>query len=429
MTVRSYQKMTTKELLEEKEVLEAKYREYQEMKMNLDMSRGKPDVAQLELSMPLLDVLDSKSNMISSDGLDCRNYGGLDGIKEAKVLFGEMLSCSQDNVIVYGNSSLSIMYDTIARSYIQGVLGSKPWCQLPVVKFLCPVPGYDRHFAITEHFGIEMINIPMLSTGPDMDLVERLVAEDDTIKGIWCVPKYSNPQGISYSDETVRRLARLQPMAGDFRIYWDNAYAWHHLDDNNQAELVEIIGECEKAGNPDLVYQFCSTSKVTFPGSGIAAMSASIANLNEIKKQLQVQTISHDKINQLRHVRFFKNLSGVQEHMRKHADILRPKFNMVCDQLDQELAGLDVGEWVRPNGGYFVCFEALEGCASAIVAKAKSVGLIMTPAGAMFPYGKDAQDSAIRIAPSFLGLEDLELATKIFVLCVKLTSIEKYLEA
>ncbi|MCI8490537.1 MAG: aminotransferase class I/II-fold pyridoxal phosphate-dependent enzyme [Lachnospiraceae bacterium] len=425
--MKPYQEMTKEELLEEKKQLDAEYRRYQMRGLQLDMSRGKPSAEQLDLSMEIMDVLHSGVDLACEDGTDCRNYGVLDGIHEAKVLIGDMIECHPDNIIIYGNSSLNIMYDTISRSMTHGVMGSTPWCKLDQVKFLCPVPGYDRHFTITEHFGIEMINVPMLETGPDMDMVEKLVAEDEAVKGIWCVPKYSNPQGITYSDETVRRFARLKPAARDFRIYWDNAYGVHHLYDIDQDNLVEIFAECKRAGNPDMVYKFCSTSKISFPGSGLAAIATSANNLEDIKKQLFVQTIGYDKVNQLRHVRFFKDIHGITEHMRKHADILRPKFEMILDLFDRELADRGVGSWYRPKGGYFICYEALDNCAKEIVSKAKKAGVVMTPAGATFPYGKDPKDSVIRIAPTYPSLEDLEVATRIFVVCVKLVSIEKFL--
>ena len=425
--MKPYAEMTKAELQALKKELSAKYREYQGKDLKLDMSRGKPSIDQLDLSMGMLDVLTSDMDLTCEDGTDCRNYGVLDGISEAKELLADMMEVAPDHIIIYGNSSLNVMYDTVSRSMTHGVMGNTPWCKLDKVKFLCPVPGYDRHFAITEYFGIEMINVPMTSTGPDMDMVEELVASDDSIKGIWCVPKYSNPQGISYSDQTVRRFARLKPAAPDFRIYWDNAYSIHHLYDDNQDFLVEILGECAKAGNPDLVYKFTSTSKVSFPGSGIAAVAASKANLDDFRKYMQVQTIGHDKLNQLRHVRFFKDLDGLHAHMRKHADILRPKFELVLDTLDKELSGLGIGEWTKPHGGYFISFDSLDGCAKAIVARAKEAGVILTGAGATYPYGKDPKDSNIRIAPSFPTLEDLGKAAQVFVLCVKLVSVEKLL--
>lgn len=332
-----------------------------------------------------------------------------------------------ENVIVYGNSSLSIMYDTISRCVTHGVMGSTPWCKLDSVKFLCPAPGYDRHFAITELFGIEMITIPMTSEGPDMDLVEKYVSEDPAVKGIWCVPKYSNPQGYTYSDETVRRFAALRPAAADFRIYWDNAYSIHDLYDEDKDELLEILSECEKAGNLDMVYEFSSLSKVTFSGAGIAAFASSKANVEETKKFMSIMTIGYDKINQLRHVRYFKNVEGLKAHMNKHAAILRPKFEAVLDILDRELGDLGIGEWTRPRGGYFISFEAMEGCAKAIVAKCKEAGVVMTGAGATFPYGKDPKDSNIRIAPTFPNAQELTAAAELFVLCVKLVSVEKLL--
>ncbi len=424
----AYKDMSREELLQEKAALEAQYEEVKARGLKLDMSRGKPSAAQLDLSMGMMDILNSTTDLKCAAGVDCRNYGILDGIDEAKELLADMTEVSKDNIIIYGNSSLNIMYDTISRSVTHGVMGSTPWCKLDKpVKFLCPVPGYDRHFAITEHFGIEMINIPMTPDGPDMDLVEKYVNNDPMVKGIWCVPKYSNPQGLTYSDETVRRFARLQPAAEDFRIYWDNAYGIHHLYDDKQDHLIEILMECKKEGHEDMVFKFCSTSKISFPGSGVAAIGASKANLEFIKKQMTIQTIGHDKLNQLRHVRYFKDIHGMVTHMRKHADILRPKFEMVLDGL-QELGELGIGSWINPRGGYFISFDSMPGCAKAIVAKAKEAGVVMTPAGATFPYGKDPQDSNIRIAPSFPTLEELKVATEVFALSVKLVSIDKILE-
>ena len=426
--MKPYAEMTKEELQELRKQLSARYKEFQSKDLRLDMSRGKPCTEQLDLSMGMMDVLSSDDDLTCEDGTDCRNYGVLDGISEAKELLADMMEVHPDQIIIYGNSSLNVMYDTVSRSMTHGVMGSTPWCRLDKVKFLCPVPGYDRHFAITEYFGIEMINVPMTPTGPDMDMVEELVASDDSIKGIWCVPKYSNPQGISYSDDTVRRFARLKPAASDFRIYWDNAYTIHHLYDHDQDHLVEILAECKRAGNPDLAYKFASTSKISFPGSGIAAIAASQNNLVDIRKQLRIQTIGHDKVNQLRHVRFFGDIHGMVEHMRLHADIMRPKFEAVNRILTQELEGLDIGTWTKPKGGYFISFDALDGCAKAIVARCKKAGLIMTSAGATYPYGKDPHDSNIRIAPSYPPLPDLELAMELFALCVKIVSIDKLLQ-
>lgn len=427
--MKPYREMSKDELAKQKAELTKQFEDAKKMGLKLDMSRGKPTSAQLDMTMGLMDVLNSDSDMTTMDGVDARNYGLMDGIIEAKHLLADVMSVPAENVIVYGNSSLAIMYDTISRSVTHGVMGSTPWCKLDQVKFLCPVPGYDRHFAITEHFGIEMILIPMTPQGPDMDLVEKYVNEDPAVKGIWCVPKYSNPQGISYSDETVRRFAALKPAAKDFRIYWDNAYAIHHLYEDKQDQILEILSECEKAGNPDMVYEFCSTSKITFSGSGIAAMASSPANLADIKKTLTLQTIGHDKVNQLRHARYFKNVEGMLVHMKRHADILRPKFEAVLSVLDKELGGLEIGEWTRPLGGYFISFDAMEGCAKAIVEKCKEAGVVLTGAGATFPYGKDPKDSNIRIAPTYPTSEDMAKATDVFVLCVKLVSVEKLLEA
>lgn len=427
-SVTPYSELSKEELLELKADLEAKFEEEKGKGLKLDMSRGKPSTEQLNLSMGMMDVLTSDSNLVCEEGVDCRNYGVLDGIQEAKQLLADMMEIPKDNIVIFGNSSLNVMFDTVSRCMTHGVLGSTPWCKLDKVKFLCPVPGYDRHFAITEHFGIEMINVPMTSTGPDMDMVEKLVSSDPAIKGIWCVPKYSNPQGITYSDETVFRFANLKPAAEDFRIFWDNAYCVHHLYEDKQDYLIEILMECKKAGNPDMVYKFSSTSKISFPGSGIAAMAASDANLEDIRSTMRVQTIGHDKVNQLRHVRFFGDIHGIVEHMKKHADILRPKFETVLEVLERELGGLEIGSWIAPRGGYFISFDALDGCAKAIVAKAKEAGVVMTGAGATFPYGKDPHDSNIRIAPSYPTPEELAVAAEVFVLSVKLASVDKILE-
>ena len=427
--MKTYQEMSKEELTQELTALKAEYEKIKGMGLALDMSRGKPGADQLDLSMGMLDVLDSKTALKSENGTDLRNYGVLDGIPEAKKLIADVIGTKPEYVIIYGNSSLNIMYDQVSRAFIFGLCGNTPWCKLDKVKFLCPVPGYDRHFAITEEFGVEMINIPMTEDGPDMDMVEKYVNNDASVKGIWCVPKYSNPTGIVYSDEVVRRFAALKPAAEDFRIFWDNAYCIHHLYKDKQAEILNIIDECEKAGNPDMVYMFGSTSKITFPGSGVAAIATSPRNVEFIKKQLTVQTIGHDKVNQLRHVRFFKNLDGIHAHMSKHAAILRPKFEMVEATLEKELGGLGIGSWTTPKGGYFISFDSMEGCAKAIVAKAKEAGLVLTGAGATYPYGKDPKDSNIRIAPSFPTVEELAVAVEIFVLSVKLVSIDKLLEA
>lgn len=427
--MKKYKDMSKDELLTLKAALMEEYKEEQAKGLSLNMARGKPGFSQLALSMQMLDEINSKSDMRTLLGNDTRNYGDLDGIGECRQLMADMMEVKKENIIVYGNSSLNVMYDTVSRSMTHGVNGSTPWCKLDKVKFLCPVPGYDRHFKITEFFGIEMINIPMNSDGPDMDLVEKYVNNDAAVKGIWCVPKYSNPTGIVYSDEVVRRFAALKPAAEDFRIFWDNAYSIHHLYDDKRDVILELLNECIKAGNPDMVFKFISTSKVSFPGSGIAALAASRANIEDAKSFMKFQTIGHDKLNQLRHVRFFKDMPGMYEHMRKHAAILRPKFEKVEDVLEKEIGGLGIGTWTKPLGGYFISFDSMDGCAKAIVAKAKEAGLIMTGAGATFPYGKDPKDSNIRIAPSFPTVEELAQAAEIFVLSVKLVSVEKLLGA
>ena len=427
--MKSYKELTREELLELQKELQAEYEEEKAKGLKLDISRGKPSKAQLDLSMPMMDVLNSTSDLSSEDGTDARNYGGLEGIAEARKLMGDVMGVDPSQVIVFGNSSLNIMYDCVARSVMFGVMGSTPWCKLDKVKFLCPVPGYDRHFGITEQFGFEMINIPLLEDGPDMDMVEEYVNNDPAVKGIWCVPLYSNPTGTVYSDEVVKRFANLKPAAEDFRIYWDNAYAIHHLYEEKQGSLLNIIDECAKAGNPDMVYQFCSTSKVTFSGAGIASMSASPANIADVKSRMKWATIGFDKINQLRHVRFFKDYDGLTEHMKLHANVIRPKFQALLEKLDKELGELGIATWTNPLGGYFISFNAMEGCAKKIVAKCKEAGLVMTGAGAAFPYGNDPQDSNIRIAPTMPSPEELTIAADLFVTCVKLVSVEKLLEA
>ncbi len=423
-----YEEMTKEELVAERAALKKEYKAYQAMDLTLDMSRGKPCTQQLDLSMGLMDVLNSESELRDEMGRDCRNYGVLDGIPEAKELLADMMEVPPTHIIIYGNSSLNVMYDQISRCYTHGVMGNTPWCKLDKVKFLCVVPGYDRHFAITEFFGFENVPVPMLETGPDMDMIEELVANDDSIKGIWCVPKYSNPTGNSYSDETVRRFARLKPAAKDFRIFWDNAYTIHHLYDLDQDHVIEILAECKRAGNPDMVYKFASTSKISFPGSGIACLAASQNNLEDIRTQLPIQTIGHDKVNQLRHVRFFGDIHGMVEHMRKHADILRPKFEMVENILDEKLSDLQIATWTKPKGGYFISYTTMNGCAKRIVARCQRAGVVMTPAGATWPGGKDPYDNNIRIAPSFPSVSDLKLATEILAVSTKIVTIDVILE-
>lgn len=425
--MKAYKDMSREELLSLKASLEEQFKTEEAKGLSLNMARGKPGATQLAISMPLLDEINSKSDMTTLLGNDTRNYGDWDGIGECRQLMADMMEVRKANVVVCGNSSLNIMYDTVVRSMVMGVNGSTPWCKLDAVKFLCPVPGYDRHFKITETFGIEMIPVPLNEDGPDMDMVEEYVNGDAAVKGIWCVPKYSNPTGITYSDEVVRRFANLKPAAEDFRIFWDNAYCIHHLYDDVQDKIPNILEECEKAGNPDMVYVFASTSKISFPGSGVSAIATSLANMEYIKKFMTTQIIGHDKINQLRHARFFKNIDGLNAHMKKHAELMRPKFEAVLTVLEEELAGLGIGTWTKPRGGYFISFDAMPGCAKAIVAKCKELGLVLTGAGATYPYGKDPEDSNIRIAPSFPTPEEMLEAARMFALCVKMVSVGKLL--
>ena len=426
--MKTFQEMSRQELEALRDELTARFEEIKAEGLKLDMSRGKPAPEQLNTAMPILDIVNAESDLRTENGTDCRNYGLMDGIPEAKRLMAEMLETKPENVIVDGNASLSLMFDTVSHSMTHGVCGSTPWCKLDEVKFLCPAPGYDRHFKVTEYFGIEMITIPMTKDGPDMDLVEKYVQEDASVKGIWCVPKYSNPQGYTYSDETVKRFANLKPAAEDFRIYWDNAYCIHDLYEDKSDTLLEILSECEKAGNPDIVFEFASTSKISFAGGGISAVASSARNLEWFKKAMTVQTIGPDKINQLRHVRYYKDRDGLRVQMMKNSALIRPKFEVVLKTLEKELGGLDIGRWTNPLGGYFISFDAMEGCAKAIVAKCKEGGMVLTGAGATYPYGVDPKDSNIRIAPSYPSLEEMREATKLFVLCVKLVSIEKLLE-
>lgn len=419
-----YKDMTREQLEEEKRSLEAKYNEYKAMGLKLDMSRGKPAPMQLDLTEDmLLHCLDGE--FISENGVDCRNYGVLDGIYEAKRLFMPMLGVGRYEIIVGGNSSLCMMYDSIVRAMLLGVLGGKkPWGKYPKVKFLCPAPGYDRHFAICESMGIEMITVPYKPDGPDMDMIERLVSEDEEIKGVWCVPMYSNPTGITYSDEVVRRFANLNPKADDFRIFWDNAYCVHHLTDTPDS-LLNILEECKKTGKENMVYIFTSTSKISFPGGGLAVLAASEANIEFIKGQMTYQTIGYDKLNQLRHARFFKDFEGIKEHMKKHRAIIWPKFETVLTMLDKEIKPLGIGEWHRPHGGYFVSFDGLDNTAKRTVQLCKEAGVVLTDAGATFPYGKDPRDRNIRIAPTFPTVEELGKAMEIFCAAAKLAAVEQ----
>lgn len=419
-----YSSMDNNSLKEEYKKISEQYASYKEQGLSLNMARGKPGAEQLDISNDMLNVLTPETVFKTEDCPDCRNYGGLYGIEEARKLFGDILGVGSENIFVGGNSSLNMMFDTIACMMEQGKNGEKPWNQQGKIKFLCPVPGYDRHFGVTQYFGIEMVNVPMTSTGPDMDIVEELVSKDSSIKGIWCVPKYSNPQGITYSDETVKRFAALKPAAKDFRIMWDNAYCIHDITDTPDT-LLNIFDECKKTGNEDMVFEFCSTSKITFPGAGVAAVAASKANLELLEKRYNFQTIGYDKLNMLRHVLYFKNLDGVLEHMKKHKAILQPRFDMVTDKLEKELGEYGVASWTKPNGGYFVSVDVTEGCAKRVVALCKEAGVVLTGAGATYPYGNDPKDSNIRIAPTYPPISELETAMDIFCICTKMAALEK----
>ena len=425
----TYVELGNDELAALKDRLEREHAEIKARGLSLNMARGKPAKAQLDLSMPLLETITTLEDCVSTDGTDCRNYCVVDGLPEAKALMASMLDDDPENVIVCGNASLNIMYDALARCWSFGTLGSTPWSKLETVRWICPVPGYDRHFGVTEAFGIEMIPVPMTDEGPDMGEVESIAAFDENVKGIWCVPKYSNPGGITYSDEVVRRLASMVCAADDFRIFWDNAYCVHHLFDDaaEQDQLLDIGHACVEAGNPDRYFKFASTSKVTFPGAGISALAASPANVVEIKKRMGVQTIGHDKLNQLRHVRFLKDAEGLAAHMAKHAAILRPKFELVNRKLEESLADVGGCSWSKPRGGYFVSFDAPESTAKRIVALAKEAGVTMTGAGATFPLKQDPRDSNIRIAPTLPPLEELDEAMDVFACCVKLAYAEHLL--
>lgn len=419
--------MTREQLEKHAEQLQKSYESYKARHLKLDMSRGKPGPEQLDLTMDMLECVNAREGYKTAAGVDTRNYGLLDGIPEMKALFGGVLEMEPDNVIIGGNSSLNMMFDYIACAFAKGVCGGKPWGTQGAVKFLCPAPGYDRHFAVTEFFGFELIPVEMTAAGPDMDAVERFVT-DPLVKGIWCVPKYSNPDGITYSDETVRRLAALRPAAEDFRIMWDNAYCLHHLFGEGDT-LLNLYEEAKACGNEDIVVMFASTSKISFPGAGVAAMAASPRNIADVKKRMSMQTIGYDKINMLRHARYFKDLDGLKAHMELHAAILRPKFQVVLDTLEKQLGGTGIAQWHTPKGGYFVSVNVMEGCAKETVRLLGEAGVVMTPAGASYPYGRDPHDSNIRIAPTFPPLEELQTAMDLFCICAQMAAVRKRLSA
>ena len=425
--MKKYSEMSIEELKEEEKLLFEKYEAYKSEGLKLDLSRGKPCKEQLDLSNELFKAFSELTDFDSESGIDIRNYGGLDGIPEAKKMMADLMDTEPEHVIVYGESSLNIMYDLVSKAWTHGIMGNTPWSKLPSVKFLCPVPGYDRHFAITGYFGIEMINIPMNGCGPDMDMVEEYVKNDDSVKGIWCVPKYSNPGGVVYSDEVIMRFARLRPAAPDFRIFWDNAYNVHYLDLEHKDEIPDLLSLSKEVGNPDHVYKFGSFSKITFPGASVSGLATSDANVKDVLSQLKYQTIGHNKVNQLLHARYFGGKEGVLRHMAKHAAILKPKFDAIRDILGEELSGLGIAEWTNPNGGYFVGFDTLPGLAKKTVAMMKDAGVKMTGAGATYPYGKDPEDRNIRIAPTFATLEEVEKAIRIFATVVRLVSVQKLL--
>ena len=417
-----YTEMSIDELKAELKSVKEQYEALVQKGYSLDMSRGKPGKDNMDLSEKMFDLVGNDSGFKNIDGIDCRNYGGLDGLSELKNLFAEILGMSPEQMIVGGNSSLNMMFDTISQGMTHG-LGDKPWCTEDGLKFLCPSPGYDRHFAITEYFGFQMITVPMLCDGPDMDMVEELV-KDEKVKGIWCVPKYSNPEGITYSDSVVRRFARLKPAAKDFHIFWDNAYAVHDLDDEGD-ELLNLYKECEKAGNPDLPIIFASTSKITFPGAGVAVEAGSPKVVAMLKGRMKFQTIGPDKLNQLRHARLLLSTEDLKKHMKRHAEILKPKFSNVLNELDNSLRGKGIAHWNRPKGGYFISLYVLPGCAKRVYELCAAVGLKLTPAGAAFPYGIDPNDSNLRIAPSYPSADEVKIAAKILCIAVKYAALEK----
>ena len=417
-----YLKMSREELAEEFKAVRHEYEHLRALHLSLDMSRGKPGFDNMDLSGEMFDLVGNDTGFKNISGIDCRNYGGLDGLTELKTLFGKILELQPDQIIVGGNSSLNMMFDTIAQAMTHG-MGGEPWCKQDGLKFICPVPGYDRHFAVTEYFGFELIPVRMTPEGPDMDAVEELV-KDSKVKGIWCVPKYSNPEGITYSDEVVRRMARLKPAAGDFRIFWDNAYVVHDLYDEGD-RLLNIYDECLKAGNPDMPLIFASTSKITFPGAGVAVEAGSPNNVAMLKDRMKYQTIGPDKLNQLRHARMFRTVDDVKRHMKRHAAILRPKFESVLSELEKQLSDTGIAKWTNPRGGYFISLDVLEGCAKRVEQLCANAGMILTPAGATYPYGNDPLDSNLRIAPSYPSVEEIKKASVVLCIAVRYAALEK----
>lgn len=420
----NYLKMSKADLQIEFDSVKEKYNDLLNLKLSLDMSRGKPNFDNMDLCDEAFNMVNKQAGYKDLSGTDCRNYGGLDGLKELKSLFGEILGVDASQVIVGGNASLTMMFDTISQGFTHGFF-CEPWSKQEKIKFLCPAPGYDRHFGITEYFGAELIYVPMTKEGPCMDIVEEYV-KDPAVKGMWCVPKYSNPDGITYSDATVQRIANLKPAAADFRVFWDNAYAVHDLYDEGD-KLLNIYDECQKAGNPNLVFMFTSTSKITFPGAGVAAMAASPDNIALIKGRLKYQTIGPDKLNQLRHARFLPDLAAVKAQMKKHADILRPKFEAVLSELENELSQTGIANWTKPNGGYFISLYVLKGTAKRVAELCKNAGMVLTPAGATYPYGNDPDDSNIRIAPSYPSVEEIKNAAEVLCVAVRYAALEKLL--
>ena len=425
---KSFSEMSYEELKALIAAEQKKLDHWSDMDLTLDLTRGKPNQAQLDLSSGMLNIISDRGDCFSASGLDCRNYGILDGLPETKKLFSDLLDIPAKNILVLGNSSLNVMYDTIVRAMLFGVAGGhEPWCRQGRIKFICPSPGYDRHFTICREMGIEMVPVKMNDDGPDMNEVYNIACSDPSVKGMWCVPKFSNPEGITYSDEVVEQIAMMKPAAPDFRIFWDNAYVVHELYDEN-VPLANIFELAKQYGTEDNIFYFASTSKITFPGSGLAIMAASDKNLEQIRPIIATQTIGYDKINQMRHVKFFKNADGIRAHMRLHAAILRPKFELVENKFEENLGGLGIAHWTKPRGGYFISLYVNNGCARRVYQLARSVGVTLTTAGSTYPYGRDPYDANLRIAPSYPELDELSQAIEILCSCIKVACAEKILK-